>query len=196
MKVEDIDDDNFIEDIENYSETIEEDIEGDDEIKVSKHKEDGKHALKYDSIFKGKKHDGDVDEYIIECNSKTNNYEPDASSNYSFERESPIEYARIKKLREELYNIVVNILALDTTSPRRKPSKVNFIKYYTTIVSILDMEVYTYSEVFVEFSQYFSENTTNMFKLLDGTWGGKISKELAQKYNIKGVKNLDNVDFV
>jgi hypothetical protein len=58
------------------------------------------------------------------------------------------------------------------------------------------MEVYTYSEVFVEFSQYFSENTTNMFKLLDGTWGGKISKELAQKYNIKGVKNLDNVDFV
>ena len=55
---------------------------------------------------------------------------------------------------------------------------------------------FSYSEVFIEFSYYFSDNIENMFKLLDKKWGGKIAQELAKKGNIRGAKNLEDIDFL
>ena len=207
--IDDLSDDINIEDIEDIEEDgildIGDDVEdGDDseedediveDIKISKHKEVGKHALKYDSIFKGKKDDGDIDEYIIESNSRNNSYEPDAASSYSFERESPIEYSRLNTLRKELYEIIVNVIKLNIKNSRRKPSRIDFNKHYSTIVSSLEMDIYSHSEVFIEFAYYFSDNIENMFKLLDKKWGGKIAMELAKKGNIKGAKNLEDIDF-
>lgn len=191
MNIEDIEEDEILDiDIEE-----EEDVDIVEDVKISKHKEVGKHALKYDSIFKGKKDDGDIDEYIIESNSRNNSYEPDASSSYSFERESPIEYARLNTLRKELYEIIVNVIKLNIKNSRRKPSRVDFNKHYSTIVSSLEMDIYSHSEVFIEFAYYFSDNIENMFKLLDKKWGGKIAMELAKKGNIKGAKNLEDIDF-
>jgi hypothetical protein len=53
------------------------------------------------------------------------------------------------------------------------------------------MNKFTYSEVFIELSYYFSDNIVNMFKLLDKYYGGIIAKELAMKSNIK----FDKINF-
>ena len=172
------------------------DIEIIEEIKSSKHKEIGKHSLKYDSIFKGKKDDSNLDEYFIETASKNNTFDPDSSSAYSFERESPTEYTRLSELRKELYNVIVDVIKLNIKNSRRKPARSDFNIHYGIIVDILDMEVYSYSEVFIEFAYYFSDNIENMFKLLDKKWGGKIAQELAKRGNIRGAKNLDDIDFM
>lgn len=167
-----------------------------DSKKESKHKEIGKHALKYDSIFKGKKDDSDLDEYFIESATKNNSFEPDTSSSYSFERESPTEYTRLSHLKKDLYDIIVNDIKLNIKNSRRKPSRVDFNKYFSRIVEKMDMGTYSYSEVFIELAYYFSENIENMFKLLDKKWGGKIAQELAKRGNIRGAKNLDDIDFL
>ena len=171
-------------------------IEEDESKKESKHKEVGKHALKYDSIFKGKKDDGNLDEYIIESATKNNSFDPDTSSSYSFERESPTEYTRLSSLKKDLYDIIVNDIKLNIKNSRRKPSRLDFNKYYSKLVDKLDMGTYSYSEVFIEFAYYFSDNIENMFKLLDKKWGGKIAQELSKKGNIRGAKNLDEIDFL
>lgn len=209
MSLDDIDIENVIEeiesdiDIEEVSEIgeleIELEIEDESESdskKESKHKEIGKHSLKYDSIFKGKKDDASIDEYILESASKNNSFEPDTASSYSFERESPTEYTRLNQLKKDMYDIIVNDIKLNIKNSRRKPSRVDFNKYYSILVDKLDMGGYSYSEVFIEFAYYFSDNIENMFKLLDKKWGGKIAQELAKKGNYKGAKNLDDIDFL
>jgi hypothetical protein len=173
-------------------------IEIEDDLKKnSKHKEVGKHALKYDSIFKGKKEDSNLDEYFIESASKNNNtFEPDAASSYSFERDSPTEYTRLSQLKKDMYEVIVNDIKLNLKSSRRKPSRADFNKFYSKIVNSLDMNTYSYSEVFMEFAYYFSDNIENMFKMLDKKWGGKIAMELAKRGNVNGAKNLEDIDFL
>ena len=173
-------------------------VEIDDDVKKnSKHKEAGKHALKYDSIFKGKKDDTNLDEYFIESASKNNNtFEPDSSSSYSFERDSPTEYTRLSQLKKDMYDIILDDIKLNLKSSRRKPSRNDFNKYYNKLVDSLDMNTYSYSEVFMEFAYYFSDNIENMFKMLDKKWGGKIAIELSKRGNINGAKNLEDIDFL
>ncbi len=177
-------------------EEIEVDSDEDESKKESKHKEVGKHALKYDSIFKGKKDDENLDEYIIEAASRNNSFEPDSSSTYAFERESPIEYTRLNELKQELYEIIVNDIKLNIKNSRRKPSRLDFNKYYSKLVEKVDMGKFSYSEVFIEFAYYFSDNIENMYKLLDKKWGGKIAIELQKKGKTKGAKNLEDIDFL
>lgn len=166
------------------------------EVDVSKHKIKDKHRLKHDSIFKGKKEELSEDEFdYIDYGTKPQTFEPSASSNYSFERENPYEYLRLNKLKEDVYDIIVNKLKLNIKNSRRKPSKVDFNRYYTTIVNSIDMVKFSYSEVFIELAYYFSDNVENMFRLLDENWGGKISMELAKKNKIKGFVDLDDVEF-
>jgi hypothetical protein len=185
-----------VEEIEVESEEDSEEEEEDDSKKESKHKEVGKHALKYDSIFKGKKDDGNLDEYFIEAASRNNSFEPDTTSSYSFERESPTEAVRLGQLKKDMYDIIVYDIKLNIKNSRRKPSRIDFNKYYSRLVEKMDMGTFSYSEVFIEFSYYFSDNIENMFKLLDKKWGGKIAQELAKKGNIRGAKNLEDIDFL
>ena len=162
--------------------------EEDDDSK-SKHKIEGKHRLPYDSIFKGKKEDLTEDD-IIEI-PKQESFNFDVGSSYYDENQSPSEYNRVKKLREEIYTIVVENLKLNIKSSRRKPGRVDFNNYMDVLINNLDMVRNSHSEVFIEFAYYFSDNIVNMFKLLDKKWGGKISNELADRSRI----NLDDIDF-
>lgn len=160
----------------------------------SKHKIKGKHSLKYDSIFKGKKGDEDIfDEFSTDFHiPKQENFEFDTSSNYYYEHTKPDDYARLKELREIIYDVIVNKTNINIKNSRRKPSRVDFNKYMDIIVKECDVSKYSHSEIFIEFSFYFSDNIVNMFKLLDKKWGGKIALELAEKTNFK----LDDIDFV
>jgi hypothetical protein len=152
--------------------------ETEDEIVLSKHKIEGKHSLKYDSIFKGKKEDPlneeDFDGGIFHKDS----IEVDKSSNYYFESIDNENYTRSKLVKEKVYSVLLNNTSLNFLNNRRKPSRTDFNEYYNLLKSNLKEESFTNIELFNELSVYFSDNLFNMFKLLDNKWRNLIISEL------------------
>jgi hypothetical protein len=148
-----------------------------DDIVLSKHKLQGKHSLKYDSIFKGKK-----DEMIDDADPTTSffneKFEVDKGSIFyteSYENES---YLRQKRIKEKVYEVLSNKTTINFLNNRRKPSRVDFNNYYLLLSNELVSERFTNVELFNELSVYFSDNLFNMFKLLDNKWRNLIIIEL------------------
>jgi len=154
--------------------------ETEDEVVLSKHKMEGKHTLKYDSIFKGKKEDP-LDESDPE--GYTGNYykesiEVDKSSNYYFESIDNESYVRTKLVKEKVYIVLSEHTSINFLNNRRKPSRNDFNNYYNLLKTHLTDESFTNVEIFNELSVYFSDNLFNMFKLLDNKWRNLIIFEL------------------
>jgi hypothetical protein len=159
----------------------EETTTSEDDVILSKHKIEGKHSLKYDSIFKGKKEDplteedGDMfSSYFKET------IEVDKSSIYHHESIDNELYVRAKQVKERVYDILKNNTSLNFLNNRRKPSKVDFNKYYELLKNNLKDESFTNIELFNELAVYFSDNLFNMFKLLDNKWRNLIINELQE----------------
>lgn len=160
------------------------------EEKINKHKLPGKHKLKYDSIFKGKKNEVEeqpgslhhIDGFDIDPFSISHTHKVDQA-----------EYDRLKLLKETVYRIIVEKTEINIKNNRRKPGRMDFNRYFEIITNNMDMRDYSHAEIFLELSWYFSENIFSMFKLLEPKWGAVIVRELSQKYNIK---KIDGIDFV
>ena len=162
---------------------------------LSKHKIKGKHSLKYDSIFKGRKNEAanEFDDFSSDfLVPKQESYNIDTGSGYHDEYRNPEDHSRIQALREKIYAVITEQTGINIKNSRRKPSKQDFNLYLNVLYNNLDMSLYTSAEVFMEFSVYFSDNIVNMFKLLDKHWGGKISSELAGKSTNK----LKDIEFL
>ena len=170
----------------------EEDTEGD--IVLSKHKLEGKHSLKYDSIFKGKKEDpldeDDLDGFALY---HKESIEVDKSSSYYFESIDNEAYVRTKLVKEKVYSVLSEHTALNFLNNRRKPSRADFNEYFNLLKKYLDLECFTNVELFNELAVYFSDNLFNMFKLLDNKWRNQIIGELqdhiGKTSNSKEVQN-------
>jgi len=147
------------------------------DLQVSKHAEEGKHRLKYDTIFKGKK-DNITPEDELEEHINYENLEVDRSSTYWFESQDNENYIREKKVKERIYKVLSQKTDLNFVNNRRKPSRVDFNNYYYILKTSLVEEGFTNVEIFNELSVYFSDNLFNMFKLLDNKWRNLIIKEL------------------
>jgi len=168
----------IIEISEESSEVIE--VEKDDVV-LSKHKVQGKHSLKYDSIFKGKK-DEKLDE---DAGDQSNMYfnerfEADKSSFFYVESYDNEFYIRQKNVKEKVYNVLLTNTSMNFLNNRRKPSKSDFNNYYHLLKVNLDDDGFTDIELFNELSVYFSDNLFNMFKLLDNKWRNLIIVELQE----------------
>lgn len=157
----------------------EETSESTDEIILSKHKIEGKHSLKYDSIFKGKKeeplNEDDVDSFSSYFKETI---EVDKSSIYHHESIDNEMYIRSKQVKERVYDVLKSNTSLNFLNNRRKPSKIDFNNYYELIRNNLKDESFTNIELFNELAVYFSDNLFNMFKLLDNKWRNLIINEL------------------
>ena len=169
-------------DDENVDITIEisdenDDSEEDDDVVLSKHKQHGKHSLKYDSIFKGKKEEEVVDEEIFD-GYFNETFELDKTSSFYFETRDNESYLREKKVKERVYEVLSNKTELNFMNNRRKPSKVDFNNYYMLLKNELSKEHFSNIELFNELAVYFSDNLFNMFKLLDNKWRNMIIEEL------------------
>jgi len=170
----------------------EEETEGD--IVLSKHKLEGKHSLKYDSIFKGKKEDpldeDDMDGFALY---HKDSIEVDKSSNYYFESIDNENYVRTKLVKEKVYAVLSDNTSLNFLNNRRKPSRADFNEYFNLLKKNLDSESFTNIELFNELAVYFSDNLFNMFKLLDNKWRNQIINELqdhiGKTSNSKEVQN-------
>ena len=178
---DDIDDIDIIIEISEESDSdsqIESEVPADDVI-LSKHKVQGKHSLKYDSIFKGKKEEK-LDE---DAGDQTNMYfnekfEVDKSSFFYVESYDNEFYIRQKNVKERVYNVLLSHTSINFLNNRRKPSKSDFNHYYHLLKVNLEDDGFTNIELFNELSVYFSDNLFNMFKLLDNKWRNLIIVEL------------------
>ena len=168
-----------IEEIDSKSEDGIEVIEED--VDFSKHKIQGKHSLKYDSIFKGKKEDPLSDEEFETTATYYNeSFEVDKGSIYWFESIDNENYVKQKKVQEKVYEVLTTHTELNFLNNRRKPSKSDFNDYYFKLKTYLKDEGFSNTELFNELSVYFSDNYFNMLKLLDNKWRNLIFEELSE----------------
>ncbi len=190
-----IEDDDLIFDIKE-EEFIEEDDEEIDEeekdessdIVLSKHTIEGKHSLKYDSIFKGKKEET-PDNEDFDTMFFNEKFEVDKASQYWFESIDNENYTKEKRVKEKVYEVLSAHTDISFLNNRRKPSRVDFNHYYYLLKTHLKKENFTNIELFNELSVYFSDNLFNMFKLLDNKWRNLIINELQDHI---GKKNYSN----
>jgi hypothetical protein len=165
-------------------------------LNTNKHRQEGKHALDRDTLFKGKLEKKEIDENNNEIVSSTSHYyEPDeANDNISFfdQYDDQEDYLNQNNLSKDVYDILKNNTSIDFTQNRRKPNKEIFNEYYNLLLKELGFR-YTKSEIFVELSYYFTDNIFNMFKLLDKRPATIIIKELTQKGFLR---NLNGVNFL
>lgn len=185
-----IEEDDLIFDIKE-DDLIEEDEDEKDEssdIVLSKHTIEGKHSLKYDSIFKGKKEESNDNEDfdIMFFNEK---FEVDKASQYWFESIDNENYTKEKRVKEKVYEVLSAHTDINFLNNRRKPSRTDFNHYYYLLKTHLKKENFTNIELFNELSVYFSDNLFNMFKLLDNKWRNLIINELQDHI---GKKNYSN----
>lgn len=148
-----------------------------DNIVLSKHSEQGKHSLKYDSIFKGKKEDP-LEEMSGTSTYFNDNFDVDKGSTQWLESMDNERYNREKKVKERIYDILLKNTDVSFSTNRRKPSKEDFNRYYSVLKEHLINENFSNVEVFNELAVYFSDNLFNMFKLLDNKWKTLIVQEL------------------
>lgn len=155
---------------------------------TNKHKQDGKHRLKEDTIFKGKneKKYEEFDEYGFELNN-------DYSDIVNFFDVGSIENTNSTEqtnLTKDVYEILSTKTDIDFLQNRRKPNKDAFNGYYNLLLENLEFK-YTKSEMFVELSFYFTDNIFNMYKLLDKEPATIIIKELINKGYLKELQNIN-----
>ena len=166
---------------------------GEEDIVLSKHKIEGKHSLKYDSIFKGKKEEAvdEDDTSDLFSGYYRETIEVDKGSNYHFESIDNEIYIRTKLVKERVYFVLGEYTAISFLNNRRKPSRVDFNNYYSLLKIHLKDESFTNVELFNELSVYFSDNLFNMFKLLDNKWRNLIISELQDHIG----KNINSKDI-
>lgn len=179
IEVDDDDDDDSDSDEDSDEDS---DIEDSDkDVVLSKHKVEGKHSLKYDSIFKGKKEEPlDENEYYSDSftNFNKDTIEIDKTSTYHQESMNNEAYIRGKQVKEKVYKVLKEHTNINFMNNRRKPSRVDFNNYYELLKTHLKQESFTNVELFNELAVYFSDNLFNMFKLLDNKWRNMIIMEL------------------
>lgn len=179
---------------EDYSYEINEDESGKFDLlyhfNTNKHKQEGKHRLKEDTIFKGKndKKSEEYEEYGFEENNDYN----DIINFFDYESVEYSNSVEQNNLTKDVYDLLKTKTNIDFTQNRRKPNKETFNLYYNLLVKDLGFK-YSKSELFVEISFYFTDNIFNMYKLLDKNSATIIIKELIHKGFLK---NLENINFL
>lgn len=185
----------FDEEVDNKEDYTEHDSNEEDKFDLlyhfntNKHKQEGKHRLKEDTIFKGKiekKSEDDIYDY------KEDNDYNDVVNFFNYESEEYSKSDEQNKLTKDIYEILKTKTNIDFSLNRRKPNKEIFNTYYNLIIKDLGFK-YTKSELFVELSFYFTDNIFNMYKLLDKESATIIIKELMKKGYLK---HLNNIDFL
>lgn len=185
-----IDDEEFHDDVIEIDESdLELEPIKDENIVLSKHTIQGKHSLKYDSIFKGKKEDPLTEDEVDFSYNNNETFEVDKSSHYWYESIDNENYIKEKRIKERVYQVLSEHTDINFLNNRRKPSKSDFNHYYYLLKTHLNQESFTNVELFNELAVYFSDNLFNMFKLLDNKWRNLIIFELQDHIGKQGYSN-------
>jgi hypothetical protein len=196
----DLEDDNEELDLDDNEEL--EDIKPKKGISNIKPKLMGKHSLAHDNIFKGKKIEAVDDSEMIEdsiIKQASGSFDISSGEDTIEHEESRnnIEYHRDLKLQQEIYNCLKNNTDLKFIDedgraiPRRKAGKYDLNNYFKIIISDLVEYGWSYTEMFIELSQYFSDNTWAVFNILNTDYKELIITELSEKRDLKQIKKIN-----
>ena len=193
LDFEDIEEEFLESDIEVDLETEEKTKETDFEIMfkntANKHKQEGTHSLKRDTIFMGK--DSEEEEgFESSTDFFDNTYDIEKGSTYEYETHFNEDYNYKKNLTKDIYDILDEKTEIDFLANRRKPNKKTFNEYYEMCIKDLSLK-YTKSEIFVELSYYFTDSIFNMFKLLNKKNASGIIIELKEKGYLNSIGNIN-----
>jgi hypothetical protein len=159
---------------------------------VNKHKLEGTHSLKRDTIFMGKLEEEQPKglETSIMQDFDTDNYNIEKGSTYEMESKHYEDYYYTISLTNDVYELLEEKTEIIFLQNRRKPNKQTFNKYYEMCIKNLSYK-YTKSEIFVELSYYFTDNIFNMFKLLNKKNATGIILELKNKGYLTDIGNIN-----
>lgn len=195
--VDDVDDELDDDDDDEYDDNLDEEIFEDKNkkgISNIKPKLMGKHSLVHDNIFKGKKIDKSKEpdeEYIIKNAGGSFDIGED-SLEYEESRHN-MEYHRNVKLQNDIYACLKQHTDIKFTGPRRKCSQYDFNNYFKILLTDLKEGGYTYTEIFIELSLYFSDNTWAVYLMLDSEYKNIIINELKDK---RGISEINKINFI
>jgi hypothetical protein len=171
--------------------------------KTSKHQQEGKHRLNYDIIFKGKKEDVTEEDNFI--STYQDNFQYDPGSTVHDEAYNNADFERRKKVTDKIYEIIKEKTDINLETSRRKPSRVDFNKYFILLKKETTQDSFTNIEIFNELAVYFSDNLFSIFKLLDNEWRNLIIAELqdhiggtpegSKTVTIKNLKMGSEIEF-
>jgi hypothetical protein len=159
---------------------------------ANKHKLEGKHSLKRDTIFNGK-----LDDELEEESHNSDDFnlslaKIDTTTVFEYESRHNDEYLNDKNLSKDVFSILQGYTNLNFKVNRRKPNKQDFNNYYCMLLDKLEKK-YSRAEIFIELATYFTDNYYNVFKLLEPKYTTNIIKELKDKGYLK---DLNNINFI
>lgn len=191
------DDDDDVVDDDNDKEDLDNELDDDTvyfKFNNTKHKLEGKHSLKRDTIFQGKLTDEEDEDLYNSTTGDYFNKEFPIKKGTMFEMESRNleDLENERNLKRDIYDILDKKTNLDFSSNRRKPNKQDFNSHYEMLIDNLDKK-YTKSEIFVELSYYFTDHIFNMYKLLYPQHATNIIMELRDKGFLD---ELDDMNFI
>ena len=190
-------DDDSIEDKKDKEEGEKVEEKDDDDLiyfkfNTTKHKLEGKHSLKRDTIFHGKLNEEEDNEESYYNDYYNKDFPIENGTIQDLESRNYEEMEIQRRLKKDIYNLLDEKTDLDFSANRRKPNKQAFNNHYSMLLDNLH-DRYTKSEIFVELSYYFTDHIFNMYKLLNPEHATNIIKELRDK----GFLNeLDDMKFV
>jgi len=172
--------------------------------KISKHQRPGKHSLVYDVIFKGKR-DKLTEENDIQISDFQDTFQYDPGSTVYDEAYNNDEFERRRKITKSVYEVIKEKTNINLETSRRKPSRVDFNKYFILMKVELQNDNFTNIEIFNELAVYFSDNLFSIFKLLDNQWRNVIISELqthigetpkdSTEISVKNLKDGSEIEF-
>jgi hypothetical protein len=187
-----------VESVESFDDNVGDETDFESKFKAihskNKHKMEGKHSLKRDTIFNGKIDEKpENDQYsAFTDNDYVDSITPEVGSLYQFEHYFNEDYLNQKNLERDVFQVLSNSTTINFTANRRKPNRNDFNKYFKLLIENLEPK-YSKSEIFVTLAFYFSDNIFNLFKLLDKKHATSIITELKNKGHLK---DIGNVNFV
>lgn len=152
----------------------------------------GKHTLAYDSIHNSKVETNDnlEEDYYIQDLNYTFDVSNDVDVSNSYNSD---EYYFSLELKKIIFDLLVKHTDIDFSpnKKRRIPSTNDLNAYFKMLIDELEAYRYSYTEIFISLSEFFSDKVWNVFKRLNNNYKEIVIKELKEKYDFKETEKID-----
>lgn len=152
----------------------------------------GKHTLAYDSIHNSKieVNDNSIEDYYINDLNYTFDVSNDIDVSNSYNSD---EYYFSLELKKLIFDLLVKHTDIDFSpnKKRRIPSTNDLNAYFKMLIDELQSYRYSYTEIFIGLSEFFSDKIWNVFKRLNNSYKEIIIKEMKDKYDFKETEKID-----
>ena len=106
-------------------------------LNTNKHRQEGKHKLKRDTLFKGKEEKKDMDVHHSDTSLDATADYNDIVNFFKHESDNYEEYVEKNNLTKDVHEVLNNKTNIDFTQNRRKPNRETFNNYYNILLNYI-----------------------------------------------------------